>query len=136
MIVSLCYEVVFACFLRADTPEEALDALRWHLGLLGSRPASLDDEAHSDRLLCPDPASSLPGRDVASLQPQPITVADTGEAPEWGLYSRKLWSEDSMEQMATIMELLAPHIAAGGYGGYFREEHASEATAFTFAVDS
>jgi hypothetical protein len=132
--MSTHYEVVIACFLRADSNEETLDALRWHLGLLAERPATLPAADHPDRLLCPDPASTLPGGDVAALQPQRFTPRGGGEQDAWGLYSRTRWPEEAMPALAAVMELLAGQVTGGGYGGYFREEGSSEATAFEFAA--
>jgi hypothetical protein len=126
------YEVVFACFLREDTPDETLDALRWHLGLLAERPPALLAE-QQDRLLCPDPASGLPGGDVAALEHQRHDDGDGEPGSAWGLFSRTAWPEHAMPALATIMELLAGQVADAGYGGYFRELGSAEATAFDFA---
>lgn len=134
VIMSVRYEVVFACFLRADIPEDTLDVLRWHLGQLADRPAGLGADDHPDRLLCPNPASGLPGGDIASLQHQVRRSGAGRDIPAWGLFSRTLWPEDAMTQMTTIIEVLAAHVADSGYGGYYREEDAAEATAFAFAA--
>jgi hypothetical protein len=134
MIMGVHYEVVFTSFLYDDTPQETLDALRWHLGLLADRPPGLGADEHPDRLLCPDSASNLPGGDVASLQRQHREAADDGPPTQaWGLFSRTRWPEDVMPRIATIMELLAGQVADGGYGGYYRDETSAEATAFDFA---
>lgn len=132
LIMSVQYEVVLACFLRDETPLEILDALRWHLGLLSDRPpgASLTDQR--DRLLCPDPASGLPGGDVASLQLQAQTLGDGGRARAWGLYSRTVWAEDALPGLASVLELVAGNVANAGYGGYYRDVRSTEATAFDF----
>jgi hypothetical protein len=130
--VSSRYEVVFACFLRDDTPDEILEALRWHLGQIADRPPELDAAEHPDRLLNPDPASPLPGGDIASLLDQPTAaMAETGSRG-WGLFSRTLWPEDAMTEMGSIIQLVAPYVAEPGYGGHYREEHATEAVAFAF----
>jgi hypothetical protein len=131
--MSLHYEVVFTCFLRDDTPIETLDVLRWHLGLLDDWPPGLDQGGQVDRLLCPDPASSLPGGDVAALQQQLLKSAPGLGTLAWGLFARTLWPDDRMDDMAVVMELIAPHVAEAGYGGYFRPEDSAEATAFSFA---
>lgn len=64
------YEVVFSCFLRDDTPESVMAALRWHLGMDAEFPENLDDdEGQLYPLLGPDNHnSSLPGGDVVSLR--------------------------------------------------------------------
>ena len=128
--MSAHYEVVFSCFLRDDTPAEILDALRWHLGLVAGQPA--DSEPGQRPLLLPDPASSLPGGDVASLRFQSHGIDTSGRAAAWGLFSRSLWPDDAMGQLSTIMELIAPHVAREGYGGYFRDVTTADATAFEF----
>jgi hypothetical protein len=130
--VSSRYEVVFACFLRDDTPDEVLDALRWHLGQIADRPPELDAEEHPDRLLRPDPASPLPGGDIASLLDQLGGPRAQAGVRGWGLFSRTLWPEDAMTEMGTIIQLVAPHVAEPGYGGHYREENATEAVAFAF----
>ncbi len=132
--MSVQYEVVFACFLRDETPAETLDALRWHLGLLADRPPNLSAADHPQRLLCPDPASGLPGGDVASLQLQRLTVADDGQARAWGLYSRTLWPDDALSGLAAVLELIAANVAESGYGGYYRDVRSVDATAFDFGT--
>jgi hypothetical protein len=132
--MSVQYEVVLACFLRDETPAETLDALRWHLGLLADRPEGASAANHADRLLCPDPASSLPGGDVASLQRQLQSRADGGQAQAWGLYSRTVWPDDAMPGLATVLELVVGNVAEGGYGGYYRDVRSTEATAFDFGA--
>jgi hypothetical protein len=134
VIMSMHYEVVFSCFLRDDTPEEVIDALRWHLGLAAEWPASLAADEPAERLLRSDQASNLPGGDIASLRRQAVPGAAESDVYAWGLFSRNLWLDDAMGSMTAIMELLAPHAAESGYGGYFREESATEATAFEFAA--
>lgn len=132
--VSSRYEVVFACFLRRDTPDEILDALRWHLGQLPGQPPAPDGGEPASRLLSPDPDSVLPGGDVASLQLQHLGSTSGQDDPVWGLFSRTLWPEDAMTELTAIMELVAPHVAEDGYGGFYREEHAMDATAFAFST--
>lgn len=44
--VSDHYETVFSCFLRDDTPESVLGALRRHMGLDEEEPDDLDPEEH------------------------------------------------------------------------------------------
>jgi hypothetical protein len=86
------------------------------------------------RLLCPDPASGLPGGDVASLQRQAQTLADGGGALAWGLYSRTVWPEDALPGLALLLELVAGNVTEGGYGGYYRDVRSTEATAFDFGA--
>lgn len=128
--VSLHFEVVFTCFLRDDTPDTVLAALRWHLGLIPERPAELDAEDHTYPLLSPDPDGHLPGGDVASLQRQSRGFAAGRELHAWGLLSRNYWLDDEMGDLAIILDLLAPHVEEPGYGGYFREEYDPEPTVF------
>lgn len=130
--VSLHYEVVFTCFLRDDTPDTVLAALRWHLGLAPERPAELDAEEHSYPLLSPDPDSRLPGGDFVSLRRQSRGFTPGGELHAWGLFSRNLWLDDMMGDLYTVLDLLAPHVEEPGYSGYFREEFDTEPTVFTF----
>jgi hypothetical protein len=135
VIMSMHYEVVFSCFLRDDTPERVLEALRWHLGLAAEWPAGPAADEPVERLLRPDQASNLPGGDIASLRRQAVAGAAGSDRYAWGLFSRNRWLDDAMGSMTAIMELLAPHAAESGYGGYFREESATEATAFEFAAN-
>ncbi|WP_042369598.1 hypothetical protein [Streptacidiphilus neutrinimicus] len=130
--MSLHFEVVFTCFLRDDTPNEVLDALRWHLGLLPDRPAGIDPDEHTYPVLVPDPDGRLPGGDVASLQRQSRGFAAGRELHAWGLFSRNLWLDDEMGELVTILDLVAPHVDEPGYGGFFREEYDAEPTVFTF----
>ncbi|MEU3459587.1 hypothetical protein ABZ721_06465 [Streptomyces sp. NPDC006733] len=123
--MSYHYEVVLTCFLRADTPDTVLAALRWHLGLDQERPAGLDEDLHPYQLLAPDPDSRLPGGDFAALSAE-------GGLHAWGLFSRNHWLDDDLGELATIQDLLAPHVEDPGYGGYFREEHDAEPTVLTF----
>jgi hypothetical protein len=132
--MSVQYEVVLACFLRDETPAETLDALRWHLGLMADRPPGASAADHPRRLLRPDPASGLPGGDVASLQLQRQTLADGGQAQAWGLYSRTAWPGDALPGLATVLELVAGNVAEAGYGGYYRDIRSTEATAFDFGA--
>ena len=64
------YEVVFACFLREDTPQSVLDALRWYLGLSEKRPDLLDPDVHFEQRLVSDPDTPLAGGDIAELRLQ------------------------------------------------------------------
>jgi hypothetical protein len=130
--MSVKFEVVLACFLRDETPAETLDALRWHLGLLADRPPGVSAVDHPGRLLGPDPASLLPGGDVASLQRQQQPLANGGQAQAWGLYSRTVWSDDALPGLATVLELVAENVAQAGYGGYYRDMTSLDATALAF----
>jgi hypothetical protein len=130
--MSVQYEVVLACFLQDETPADALDALRWHLGLLADRPPGMNAADHPDPLLRPDPASSLPGGDVASLQRQRHPLGDGGPALAWGLYSRTVWPDDALTGLAGVLKLLAGYVAEAGYGGYYRDVRSLVATAFEF----
>ncbi|MER6738314.1 hypothetical protein [Streptomyces puniciscabiei] len=130
--MSLHFEVVFTCFLRDDTPDTVLNALRWHLGLTAERPTGLDRDEHSYPVLAPDPDGRLPGGDFASLRRQSRGSVAGRELYAWGLFSRNYWLDDDMGELVTILDLLAPHIEEPGYGGYFREEYDTEPTIFTF----
>ncbi|MGQ4490826.1 hypothetical protein ACN6LM_001633 [Streptomyces sp. SAS_281] len=50
----------------------------------------------------------------------------------WGLYSRNYWLDDDMGELVTVLDLLAPHIARPGPGGFFREEDETRAAVFAF----
>ncbi len=130
--VSLHFEVVFTCFLRDDTPDAVLDALRWHLGFISERPSGLGEEEHAYPLLEPDPDGPLPGGDCASLRRQSRGFGADGEIHAWGLFSRNYWLDDDLGELVVILRLLAPHVEEPGFGGYFREEYAAEPTVFTF----
>ncbi|MEU9085990.1 hypothetical protein [Streptomyces sp. NPDC048357] len=131
--MSLHYEVVFACFLRDDTPDTVLAALRWHLGLAAEWPAELDPDEEAYPVLSPDPDSRLPGGDRASLRRQSRGFSAAGEERHaWGLFSRNLWLDDMIGDVYTVMDLIAPHVAEPGYCGHLREEFAAEPTVFTF----
>ncbi|MFC9295776.1 hypothetical protein ACFTWH_10790 [Streptomyces sp. NPDC057011] len=125
--MSLHYEVVFACFLRDETPEPVLAALRWHIGAAAERPPHLAADEHPYRLLVPDPDSYLPGGDLASLQHQ-----SRGNWNAWGLFTRNFWLDDGIGELVTILDLLAPYVEESGYGGYMREEYDSKPSIFTF----
>ncbi|KIQ65719.1 hypothetical protein TR51_18255 [Kitasatospora griseola] len=129
--MSLHFEVVITCFLRDDTPDTVLNAVRWHLGLIADRPAGLDADEHMCPMLLPDPDSRLPGGDVASLRRQSRDRA-AGAEFGWGLLSRNYWLDDEMGELATILDLLAPHVEEPGYGGFFREEFDGKPTVLTF----
>jgi hypothetical protein len=127
------YEVVFSCFLRDDTPESVLAALRWHLGMDAEPPENLSQEEHPDPLLTPDQNNSrLPGGDIASLRRTVQGFTASGQRHEWELFSRKYWVDDSMLYLDSILDLVAPHIARPGYGGYFRDDCNTALTVFTF----
>ncbi|MFI6520653.1 hypothetical protein ACIBF1_34225 [Spirillospora sp. NPDC050679] len=130
--MSLHFEVVFTCLLRADTPDSVLAALRWHLGLDAERPADLDEEEHAYPLLAPDPASFLPGEDFASLRRKSRDHAAGGGPYVWELSSRNHWLDDDLGELVTVLDLLAPYAEDSDCGGYFREEHDVERTVFTF----
>ncbi|GAB2611584.1 hypothetical protein GCM10027168_50580 [Streptomyces capparidis] len=130
--MSSYYEVVFTCFLRDDTPDAVLGALRWHLGLTPERPAEPEAEEHAYPLLAPDPDSRLPGGEFATLLRQPRGFSAEGELHSWGLFSRNYWLDDDLGELVTVLDLLAPHVEEPGYGGYFREEYEAEPTLLTF----
>jgi hypothetical protein len=130
--VSLHFEVVFTCFLRDNTPDTVLEALRWHLDMVPERPSGLDADAHPYPVLTPDPDGRLPGGDFASLRRQSRGFAAGQALYAWGLFSRNSWKDDEMGELVTILDLLAPYVEEPGYGGYFREEYDSEPTVFTF----
>lgn len=113
------YEMVFTCFLKDDTPESVLDVLRWHTGMLADEPASVGSDEYPSPLLTPNPAGSahLAGGEFAHLIQQRRGARDA-----WGLFVRVLWPDDILEELVSILELLAPHVDEPGYGGYFRAE--------------
>lgn len=129
------YEVVFTVFLRDDTPEDVLDALRWHLGLRAEMPDAVKAAAETDPyiypLLEPDPDSYLPGGDVASLKRQLRgTSMDGTDSYSWGLFSRNYWLDDDIGRVDTILDLLAPYAGEQGYSGFYRDEDTTELTLF------
>ncbi|MFF7204144.1 hypothetical protein [Streptomyces sp. NPDC008141] len=128
------YEVVFSCFLRDDTPESVMAALRWHLGLDAEFPENLDaDEGQLYPLLDPDNHNScLPGGDVVSLRRTVREFTQSGERYEWELFARKDWLDDSILYLRHLLDLLAPHAARPGYGGLFRNFYGTAVTVFTF----
>lgn len=110
------YEVVVSCFLRAETPADVLEALRWHLGTAGAQPAVAGADQEPDPfafpLLEPDPDSPLPGGDAGVLRAE--------DHHAWGLFSRTHWHEDDLGHLETVLRLLAPYVAEPGYGGHLR----------------
>ncbi|MFW5418378.1 hypothetical protein J0910_17350 [Nocardiopsis sp. CNT-189] len=130
--MSLHYEVVVACFLREDTPPEVLDAVRWHIGLAGERPAGLDPDEHSEPAFLLDPESPLPGGDAAELRLQYRWTAPSGaDVRAWGLYARGYWLDDALGQLSLFLDLIAPY-AEEGYAGSFREEYDFHPTIVAF----
>ena len=122
--MSCHYEVVFACFLREDTPESVLDTLRWHMGLINEQPRLLYHDDDYKQPLVPDPDSKLPGGELAHLR-----LEDCG----WGLLSRSYWLDDDLGWVLDLIEFIAPYVSVRGYGGFFREVSEVMPTAFAFA---
>jgi hypothetical protein len=85
--VSLHYEIVISCFLDESTPEDVLDVLRWHLGLVKHWPGRLHEESSAYPLWAPNESSYLPGGEVARLQRQTRGFTSAGEIYGWGLYA-------------------------------------------------
>src|SRR5690349_7993951 len=85
--MSFHYEVVFATFLRDDTPPEVLDELRYHLGFTEDRPQHLAID-YDFPVLQPDEDSYLPGGDHVALRRQYRGRDDKGEHHAWGLHVR------------------------------------------------
>ncbi|MFE3637594.1 hypothetical protein [Streptomyces sp. NPDC059168] len=127
--MSMRYEMVFTCFLKDDTPESVLDALRWHMGLRADRPESVGGVEYSHPLLTPnsDSNTNLAGGEVARLVHQA-----RGSRDAWGLFVRVLWPDDILEELVSVLDLLAPHVDEPGYGGYFREEADAWPSVFMF----
>ncbi|WP_344625616.1 hypothetical protein [Kitasatospora arboriphila] len=125
-------EVVLSCFLRDDTPDGVLAALRWHLGLDADRPAGPDPEEHAYAVLRPDPDSRLPGGDVASLRRRSRGFTAEGERHAWGLFSRNLRLDDMVGDLLALLDLIAPHVDGPGHGGHVREEFAAVPAAVVF----
>jgi hypothetical protein len=118
--MSAYYEIVFSLFIRDNTGDEELDALRWHLGLSEQRPEECAIGTGYP-LLRPHDGSALPGGDVVAFQRQ--RVYGGGRTHAWGLYTRLYWLDDTWAnhwiEVATWLVSLA---ASDGYAGYFREE--------------
>ncbi|MEU0403926.1 hypothetical protein ABZ318_27565 [Streptomyces sp. NPDC006197] len=105
----------------AEHMPPALAALRWHLGPSPERPTEPDEEEYAYPVLDPAPGSRLPGGDFASLRRQSRGFTAVGERHAWGLSSRTLWLDDMTGDLVTVLDLIAPHVAEAGYGGYVRE---------------
>jgi hypothetical protein len=73
-----------------------------------------------------------PGGDFASLCCQSRCSLAGREVHTWGLFTRNFWLDDAIGEMTTILDLISPHVAEDGYGGYFREEYDAEPTVFVF----
>lgn len=106
--MSLHFEVVFTCFLRDNTPDTVLEALRWHLDMIPKHPSRLKTNEHTYPVLAPDPDGRLPGGDFASLRRQSRGFVAGRELYTWGLFSRNYWKDDEMGELVTILDLLAP----------------------------
>ena len=129
------YEVVLSCYLRDDTPEWVVAALRWHLGMDAEVPEGLDDDdEYLYPLLVPDDYANrrMPGGDVVSLRREVQEFTRSGKRYEWELFARNGWIDDSMLYLRSLLDLIAPHIAQPGYGGYFRHISDTEVTVFDF----
>jgi hypothetical protein len=128
------YEVVLSCFLRDDTPDSVLAALRWHLGTEAEEAGNLDFEEHPFPLLAPNPNSRLPGGDFVSLRRQVQGFWDDAEVHAWELFTRTYWVDDHMLHLTALLDLIAPHVAVSGsgYGGHYRDEYKTATTAFVF----
>ncbi|MFG3287613.1 hypothetical protein ACGF3G_02210 [Streptomyces sp. NPDC048179] len=125
------YEVVFSSFLRDDTPASVLAALRWHMGMDDEGPEDLARDDHPYPLLLPG-GSRLPGGDIVSLRRSVQELTSSGTRYEWELFVRIYWVDDLTLYLGALLELIAPHVAGRGYGGYIRDVHDTEVKAFTF----
>lgn len=116
--VNIRYEMVFTCFLKDDAPQSVLDTLRWHMGLLTDRPAAVGADEYPHPLLTPNPDTDrpLPGGEFARLERQ-----SRGGHDAWGLFVRVL-RPDLLDDVVSLLELLAPHVDEPDYAGYFRAE--------------
>lgn len=118
--MSAYYEVVFSLFIRDDTADEELGALRWHLGLSEQRPreCTIDTEYP---LLRPHDDSRLPGGDVVAFQRQRVYSGRREYA--WGLHTRLYWLDDVWaDHWIEVATWLASLADGDGYAGHFREE--------------
>jgi hypothetical protein len=121
--MSFHYEVVFATFLRDDTPPEVLDELRYHLGFTEDRPQHLAID-YDFPVLQPDEDSYLPGGDHVALRRQYRGRDDKGEHHAWGLHVRLYWLDDQWAEIWwQVVMWLAPHVEDDGYAGHFREQY-------------
>ncbi|MGX1546736.1 hypothetical protein [Streptomyces adustus] len=133
--MSTHFEVVFSCYVRDDTPEWVMAALRWHLGMDADFPEGLDDQdGQLDPLMVPDSYTNrhIPGGDAVSLRREVQGFTNHGELYEWELFARNHWIDDYMLYLRDLLDLLAPHVARPGYGGRFRDICDSEVTVFDF----
>ncbi|MEW2573060.1 hypothetical protein [Streptomyces sp. NPDC047070] len=126
------YEAVFSCFLRDDTPDSVLAALRWHLGLESQEPEGLDPEDHPYQLLVPNHNSRLPGGDMVFLRRTAQESTPSGARYEWELFARCYWVDDCLLQLDALLSLIAPHAARAGYAGHIRDEYGTGMQLFTF----
>ncbi|SDT41678.1 hypothetical protein [Actinoplanes derwentensis] len=135
--MSVHYEVVVSCFLEAHTPDTVLDTLFWLLGLTDERPWHLGDDTFPYQTFDPDPASRLPGGDLALFQQQKRGFGPHGDIVEWGLHVRVLVPDEGMGEIHEFLELIEPHVSGAGYGGHIREENdATQIDIFHFASGS
>lgn len=125
------YEVVFSTFLRDDTPVTVLAALRWHMGIDDEAPDDLDPDDHPYPLLLPG-QPRLPGGDIVSLHRTVQEFTSSGTRYEWELFVRIYGVDDLTLYLDALLELIAPHVARRGYGGYIRDEYDIEMTTFNF----
>jgi hypothetical protein len=125
------YEVVFSCFLRDDTPARVLAALRWHMGMDDEGPDDLDPDDHPYPLLLSG-QGRLPGGDIVSLRRTVQEFTASGKRHEWELFVRIYWVDDLTLYLDALLELIAPHVARAGYGGYIRDEFDTEVKTFKF----
>jgi hypothetical protein len=125
------YEVVFSCFLRDDTPAPVLAALRWHMGIDDEGPDDLDPDDHPYPLLLSG-QGRLPGGDIVSLRRTVQEFTSSGKRYEWELFVRIYWVDDLTLYLDALLQLIAPHVARRGYGGYIRDEYDIEVKTFKF----
>jgi hypothetical protein len=131
------YEIVISCFLDDNTPEDVLDTLRWHLGLIEQRPAQLDEDAAPYPFLNPDHDSPrLPGGEIARLQRQTRGFTAAGDLHAWGIYARTYYLDDDLGEVFTVLDLLAPHVSNQGYGGHIRDVNCDDLSVITFDGDA
>jgi hypothetical protein len=118
-LMSAHYEVVFSLCLRDDTPADALDELRWHLGLAGQRPG-VWALGYDTPQLRPDEASPLPGGEAAALCRQ---------AAGWGLHTRLRWADERWAEVWwQVVAWLSRYAGQDGYAGFYRAEHDEQPT--------
>ena len=117
--MSLHYEWILSLRFRADTPDEFVEELRFHLGQVPTRPAAATLE-HEDPVFELSGPDSLAGGAMSGLSRQKPFL----NHPEvYGLFVRTLVLDDGLDAMLDgVLAWLARWSATQGWIGFAREE--------------